>query len=441
MRKARYYSRLVKAFFLRFKAVLFFGIVLGLLVFVLLSIIIPSFFNKHVERVGVTGRYHVEELPDYILRYIGEGLTSVAQDGSAAPGLASEWESQDSGKTWVFHLKDDIYWHDGTKVTSADIDYNFSDVEVSRPDEHTITFKLNNAFSPFPVVVSRPVFKKGLIGTGEWGVSSIILNGKYVEQMILKDNNNEKKIFNFYPTEDRAKLAFKLGKIDNLLDLIDPMPFDKWSNVTVSSKKYSNRYAAIFFNNSDPLFNDNKPLRQALSYAINKQDFGFDRAISPISPNSWAYNPQSKDYEYDPDHAKELIDEIPDSVLADMNIKLATTPALLNTAEKVAKYWGDVGIKTTVQVVSILPSEYQAFLAIYDVPQDPDQYVTWHSTQIESNIAKYSNPRIDKLLEDGRTTIDQTERRKIYLDFQRFLLEDAPAIFLYHPVSYTVSRK
>jgi len=48
--------------------------------------------------------------------------------------------------------------------------------------------------------------------------------------------------------------------------------------------------------------------------------------------------------------------------------------------------------------------------------------------------------KIDKLLEDGRTTIDQKERRLIYFDFQKSLLEELPAIFLYFPNRYQVSR-
>lgn len=441
MRKIRYYSRLSKAFLVRFRMVLFFGVVLGLFVFVFLSIVVPLYLTRNVERIGITGRYHVEELPDEIISKIGKGLTDKAEDGSANPSLAKEWETFDQGKKWVFKLKEGILWHDGTEVTSDSIDYNFSDVTVERPDPRTIIFNVNNNFSPFAVVVARPVFKKGLIGTGEWKVKKLILNGEYVEQIILDNNENKRKIYNFYPTEDRTKLAFKLGKVDILLDMIEKEPFDDWNNVEIITRNSFNRYAAIFLNNEDPVFNDNKPLRQALYYAIDKSAFELPRAISPISPDSWAFNPQSKTYDFDQEHAKKLIEDLPPEVVSGLNIKLATTPALLNTAEIVAKFWGEIGIKTTVQVVSILPSEYQAFLAIYDIPSDPDQYSTWHSTQVNTNISKFSNPRIDKLLEDGRTTLNQEDRRKIYLDFQRFLLEESPVIFLYYPEFYDIYRK
>ena len=79
-----------------------------------------------------------------------------------------------------------------------------------------------------------------------------------------------------------------------------------------------------------------------------------------------------------------------------------------------------MGIKTTVQVSSTIPADYEAFLAIFDIPKDPDQYSLWHSTQTGTNISNFTNARIDKLLEDGRSELEQEERKKLVLDFQRF---------------------
>jgi ABC-type transport system substrate-binding protein len=61
---------------------------------------------------------------------------------------------------------------------------------------------------------------------------------------------------------------------------------------------------------------------------------------------------------------------------------------------------------------------------------DPDQYLFWHSTQTKTNLTQTNNPKIDKLLEEGRQTFDQQERKKIYQEFQKILLEECPAIFL-----------
>jgi len=114
---------------------------------------------------------------------------------------------------------------------------------------------------------------------------------------------------------------------------------------------------------------------------------------------------------------------------------------LIDTADEIAKYWSEIGIKTSVLVSSIVPEEFQVYLTILDPSADPDQYFMWHSTQIDTNISKYSSPRVDKLLEDGRKELNFEERRKIYLDFQRFLVEDSPAAFLYTPKIISISRK
>jgi len=403
----------------------------------------PYLTKPDAERIGVTGRYHIEEIPVEILSLAGQGLTKMGEDGQATASLAESWESSDDAKTWTFKLNKNLTWHDGKPVTADTIQYSFNDVVIEKPDEYTIIFNLENSFAPFPSVVSQPIFRQGLIGTGEWEVSNIRLAGEYVSKITMRNKENQTKIFNFYPTEDRTKLAYKLGKVDILKDLIDPQPFDDWKGTILESNTHYGRYVAIFFNTQDPTL-ANKELRQALSYAIDKQAFDRQRAISPINPNSWAFSPQVKNYEYDIEHAKNILeDSFSEEALSNLSINLVTTPPLLKTAEKVEDFWQKLGIETTLQVASILPNDYQAFLAIYDIPNDPDQYPIWHSTQIQNgtNISRLENPRIDKLLEDGRIENNPSERKKIYLDFQRFLLEEAPAVFLYYPQNHTVIRE
>jgi len=436
--KLRYWIRLSGAFLVRFKGIIFVGIIVGLFLFAGIRFFSPFVLGNSTEYIGISGRYHTEGLPQEVLRYMGEGLTLLTPKGEIEPALAESWEESEDGKVWTFKLQEGNRWHDGTEVTSDTIQYSFEDAEIERPDKHTIRFRLNSPFAPFPSVVAKPTFKKGLLGTGEWKVQALALASSYIEQLVLINPLEERKIIRFYPSEESTKLAFQLGRVDKIVDILDPAPFEAWNNVAVEKISNSNRFVAIFFNNSADPFKgtDAKPLRQALSYAIRKTDFEGSRALGPVSPDSWAYNPQVKSYEYNVERAKELMENV-----KDLEINLTTTPALLKVADKVSKDWSEIGVKTNVQVVSVVPTEYQAFLAIYDVPVDPDQYSIWHTTQGETNIANYSNPRIDKLLEDGRLQLDREERKKIYLDFQRFLLEDAPAVFLYHPVSYTISRK
>ena len=88
-----------------------------------------------------------------------------------------------------------------------------------------------------------------------------------------------------------------------------------------------------------------------------------------------------------------------------------------------------------------ITDNFQALLAVDKIPPDPDQYGFWHSTQTKTNLTKFKDVKIDKLLEDARTTQDEETRKNLYHDFQRFLVEDAPVALLYHPYKYQVMYK
>lgn len=436
----RYIFRLVTAFLIRFKALILIFIALGAVLFILLRYLFPIIFESKGERVGLTGRFGTNSLPPEVVELIGDGLTKVDRSGSVEPNLASSWETPDGGKTWIFTLRQDVSWQDGKKLVSSDIVYDFSDVKVSRPDDKTLTFELSDPYSAFPSVVAKPVFKKGLLGTGEWKVKKLSLRGAYVDQIVIVKKNSPKITYKFYPTEERTKLAFKLGEVDEVRGLIDPSPFDGWKGAKISTEVTTGEFIGVLFNTQDALLSE-KNIRQALTYAINKENFDGLRALGPISVDSWAYNSQVKPYNYDPEKAGSMIEDYKEESKAEeISINLETPPLLLSQAENIAKDWEAVGVKTNVNVISNFQPEYQALLAIYDIPTDPDQYSIWHSTQTSSNITHYQNPRIDKLLEDGRSQMATEERKKIYLDFQRFLVEDSPAAFLYYPSTYTVKR-
>ena len=441
MRNFRYIFSLILAFLIRFKWILLLGIAFGILFFLSLNIFGSNIFQKGKERIGMVGRYRLDNLPASVLKYVSSGFTSVNENGEVGPAISSSWENKDGGKTWVFHIGESYTWQDGKKITSADIQIKFSDVATEKPDPKTIVFKLQTPFSPFPAILSRPIFRKGFLGTGEWKVKKVTVAGNIVEQINLSKPKEKDMTFKFYPTEERAKLALKLGEVDKLLDIFNPEPFDVWKTLDVQKKIDYERFAAVFFNSAKEKKTSDKTLRQVLTYAINKNEFPEVRAIGPISPNSWAYNPQVKPYNYDLVKAKEMVKGLSKEIQNNLSLNIATTPVLLTKAEEIAKNWRNLGITVNVQVTSGIPDDFDAFLAILDIPRDPDQYSLWHSSQEASNIANYEDPRIDKLLEDGRTVTNVSERKKIYLDFQRFLVEDSPAAFLYHPTSYTITRK
>lgn len=436
----RRYYWVTKSFLERHLKIIFrtTGIVLSLvLIFFLFARYIPT--PKQTIRLGRVGKYSLETFPIDILSLLSRGLVTISLDGKVNQGLAKNWEVQDDGKTYIFTLNNDIQWHDGSPLTSSDITYNFKDVETIK-DEGKVTYKLKEPFSPFLSAVGKPILKKNKLGTGNFRLTKIKI-GSGVLQSLTLESQDERRIYKFYPTETSSLTAYKLGEIDSIerLSYISAGLKNDSTSIVSQDSSNDNRQSILFFNNNDVIL-ASKPARQALAYAINDKTFGKKRSISPIDESSWAYNNLVKTYDYDPLKAKSLFaQDIKDP--GAQKLELKTMLEYLDVAESIALSWREtLGIQVDVKVVSSVTSDYQILLADFAPPIDPDQYTIWHSTQ-PTNFTHFSNLKIDKLLEDGRRTSDQKLRKEIYQDFQRFLLEDCPAVFLFKSSSYTLSRK
>lgn len=413
------------------------SVLIFILLFFFFARYIPS--PKETTRIGRVGKYTFETFPLDIQEKMAQGLVKVLDNGHVTGALASSWEVKDDGKTYVFKLKDNIKWHNGSTLSEDDITYNFKDVEVARAPG-TITFKLKEPFSPFLAAVERPLIKKHKYGTGDFRlVKAQVYSG--VIQSLTLENETERLIYKFYPTESSNIIAYNLGEIDKI-EKLSYVSKEIESDITSQiedSSDISNTQSVLFFNNNDSFLNS-KSARQGLAYAIKDKSFGQERTISPIKKTSWAYNNLVKAYDFDSERAKTLFgQDVKDA--KNVKLELKTMLQYLDIAESIATSWREVlGINVEVKVVSSVTSDYQILLADFTPPKDPDQYSIWHSTQ-NTNFTHFSNLKIDKLLEDGRRTSDQKLREEIYEDFQRFLLEDCPAVFLFKSNSYSVSRK
>ncbi len=401
-------------------------------------------FIRHViltpaVRIGIVGEFTPTTLPLSIQKRISIGLTDVAADGTAVPALADSWEATDSGKTVLFHLNPNFTWHNGKKVDAKDVNYNIRGVTFEPVGADTLRVTLPTSYSPFPVLVSKPIFQAGLRGFGPYRVTNIRLHGDAVTFLKLvptHDFSQRALEFRFYNTETAAITAYKLGEIDTIEDLTSPNGMRQWGTTRVTPLVRYDRIVSLFFNLTNPVLKE-KSVRQGLAYAI--PEFDEERAVSPISKLSWAYTDKVKKYPYEPATAKKLLSN---ALSASMSARLtiATFDQYADSAQSIAKSWTDIGIPTSVKVVNAVPDDYDVLLSAQEVPPDPDQYPFWHQTQTQTNITHYANVKIDKLLEDGRQQWDVEERKKIYADFQRRLVDDAPAIFLYYAKTYTVER-
>lgn len=440
---------LIKAYIKKLGKRIFIFFLLGLVFFFVFYLILGSFLAKvpivKNESIGLVGAYTVDNLPASVLDNLSMGLTGISADGTPQPAAAKSWKIENEGKKYVFHLKTDLLFSDGTRLTSSLINYNFSDAKVEKPDKDTVIFTLKDKYSPFLITVSKPIFKKGFVGLGEYKVKKLKLNGNFVEFISLSSIKDSRKTltYQFYPSGSALKLAFLLGEISRAKGFFDSriknVSLFDFRNVEVERKVNYEQLVSLFYNTQDSSLSDKK-LRNALSYALPDDFQQGKRAYSFYPPSFWAYANQ---YERAPDlaHSKVLLTSSGmASNSASLKLAIKTLPRYKDSAVEIQNAWKKIGIESKIEVVDSIPSEFQIFLGDFYLPKDPDQYVLWHSNQ-DSNISKLKDLRIDKLLEDGRKTEDLNVRKKIYADLQKYLLDSAPAAFLYFPYEYEIRRK
>jgi peptide/nickel transport system substrate-binding protein len=426
----------------KYKIAAILGVIIGLCIGIFGKGIASTYFEKlsvQTYRIGYVGIDTIDKLPDEILQKISSGLTTISDQGTAESGLAYTWEATDSGKSYIFNLRKDLVWHSGKPVVAGDVNYQIQNVTFSVVNPNTLKADLSAPFTPFPILVSRPLFQKGLIGFGPYMVDLVKRKGDAVIYLKLVSKTKEGPIYEyrFFQTETEAILAFKQGDIDQIEQLTQIDNLGNWNNVKITPISDKKRILTVFFNMKKPEL-QNRQLRQLLGYLLPDVP-QTDRAYSPIGSNSWAYTDKVKKYTYDPTHAKKMYTDakIPPTI----TLTISTFPQYVSYAEKLKDSWSLLGIPVSISVIQSIPTDYQILLSSQIISPDPDQYLLWHSTQTDTNITGYANVKIDKLLEDGRKELDMTTRKQIYMDFQKYLVEDAPALFWLYPVEYTVERK
>ncbi len=124
----------------------------------------------------------------------------------------------------------------------------------------------------------------------------------------------------------------------------------------------------------------------------------------------------------------------------------------LRTAEMIQKYLKDAGIRMKIRVLewSALINEfidkkrYEAVLMGWFLSRDPDNYDIWHSSktrQGEFNFIGYKNPEVDRLLDEGRRTFDQSKRRAVYHKVHEIIFNEQPYTFLYSAEALPIVNK
>ena len=420
-------------------------LILALIIFIQFKFDLVN-LNPNVIRQGFVGTYQEHDLPSEITKLISDSLVKPDENNRIVANLVTGWETNKDATNFKFKLRSNLKWSDGTPIKSQDLEFIIENAQISYPDDKTIEFQLKEPYSPFPSLLTKPIFKKGtLIGVGPYHVSSLEKSRIFITKITLKPVSNTQNeslpdvVVRFYPNEKLSLTGFNMGEVQSLSG-INTTASSNNTLLKFNQKTDYGRIVTIFYNTKDPVL-ANRSLRQALSYSapMIKDEV---EANNPLPPFSWGYEKNTKDYLGKLDDAKAALIRAKNSMneqSLDKEIILTTTPQLENVGNRVILAWKDLGLNAVLRVESGIPQNFQALLITQSIPVDPDQYFLWHSTQTNTNLAKYSpqccpqSARVDKDLEDGRKLFEEKDRKAKYSDLQNVLLEDSPATFLYFP--------
>ena len=439
------------------------------------------------------------------------GLVKYDKDINLIGDLAESWEIKNEGLTIIFHLRKGIRWHDGSPFTAADVAFTYQkliDPLVRTPysgdflkvksleiiDDYTVGVSYSEPFAPglaswgMPIMPLHLLEKEDLqatsyarqpIGTGPYKLKA----WKSQERVELVSNKNyfekspylSRYIFKVIPDEATLFLELQAQTID--FSGLSSLQYKKQTDTKFFKDNYqkfrleSFGYTYLGYNLSHPFFKD-KRIRQALNYAVNKNEIiqgvllGLGRMCTgPFVPESWAYNKEITPAPYSPEKAKEILsacgwrDHYGDGILdkegAAFEFTIITNQGNLErqrAAEIIQSHLKNIGIKVKIKIVewSAFLSEYidkrhfDAALLGWSLGREPDCYDIWHSSKTkegEFNFISYKNSEVDRLLDEGRKTFDQNKRKEIYQEIHSILYDEQPYMFLYIPDSLPIISK
>ena len=408
----------------------------------------------------------------------------------------------------VFRLHDDVRWHDGAPFTSRDVKFTYEammddrvasprkpDYElvlsVETPDARTVRVVYRRPFSPaleswmtsvLPAHLLAGVppdrwpltFNRAPVGTGpfkfaEWKTNQFVRvarNEDYFKGLPHLDGI----VFRTLPDPLTLRLAFETRQVD--FWSADPWAvgsFREDERFTLFTSP-SNSYNYVGWNLRRPMFQDLR-VRQALAHAVNIDQmiryilYGYGTQSTGIfTPEMWFFNPRVQPLAYDPEAARQLLDEagwVPgeDGIRVKDGLRFAFTLITNNgnvirsdIATLVQENLRAIGIEVTVEMYEwavflkrfVNQGEFDAVVLGWALGQGFDQFQIWHSSQTEPerlNMVGYRNKEADRLLESVREEFDRGEIIRQCGELQQLIYDDQPYLFLFVPEGTSVMWK
>lgn len=448
----------------------------------------PTNLDPRVGNDNVSGR---------IFDLCCRGLVKVTPEMDYAPDLAQSWETPDD-RTIIFHLNPAAKFHDGRPVTSAEVKRTYDDViqqkvqntkasgyssvdRIEAPDAHTVVFRLKEPnggiFDNFnlgivPLNADANAFKTRPVSFGPYK----IVDYKIDESVELEANEHwlggppkiKRLTVRIIPDSTTRVLELRRGSVNfevNQIPFENVAEFEKSDKLQVV-KKPGSVWQYLAFNLKKPILSKVE-VRRAIAHAIDRQRIVQDLLRGHGVPTDtmfgqghWARAENLPAYPYDPNRAKQLLDQAgyrdPDGdgpkPRFELNYKTSTDVEANLRAQMIQQMLTQVGIKVNIQ-----SSEFGTFFEdigkgnfdLYSLSrngiQDPDfYYIIFYSKNIPpegQNRGYYSNPRVDQLIMQGRSTFDRNKRKQIYSEIQRLVQEDLPYVSLYHQINVAIMDK
>lgn len=326
---------------------------------------VPSFGGDYNE--GLVGApkyinplYAFSDVDSDLSFLIYSSLFKYNGNGDLEYDLITDYEIKESGKSYILQLRDDVYFHDGQKLTANDVVFTinaiknpdfrsplrgvFSGVGVERQGEYTVKLSLAEAYAGFEELLTFGILSERIwlninpenanlaeqnimpVGSGPYKFDALSKNkeGNIKEYHLLanKDYYNntpyiEELNFKFYPDFYSLNAALNNDEVDGISYISNTNKKDVIAQNSINFHDlFIPQITSIFFNqdNNDILKSQN--FRKALALSMDKNDIldtVFGDAIrqidTPILPESFAYNNNVEAYAYNIDEAKKLLEE------------------------------------------------------------------------------------------------------------------------------------
>jgi peptide/nickel transport system substrate-binding protein len=420
---------------------------------------------------------------------IHEPLLHSTPELNVEPGLAS-FEQVDA-TTYNFTLREGLTFHDGTPLNAEAVKANFdyvlnpdngsprlgelgpvSSVEVT--GDLTFTITLETPFAPLLQALTNRAgmmvsptaraelgddFAAQAVGAGPYRVVQWEKNSQLVLEAFPGYWRGEPEIDTviFQPIADEAVRMTNLrsGAVQ-LVDTVPPQSVAQIETDTSIAVKQTPGvgFNAFSFGTTKAPF-DNVLVRQAFQRSIDQQAilqavyFGYGNiAYGAIPPShQWVYDPEFKPYEYDIEAAKALLAEAGVSTPIDVSVVVTNTPAQVRTAEIMQALANQAGFNVTINqidsssLITVLrEGDFDLAASPWSGRADPDANMfNYFTIGGSNNFAGYESEAVDGLLRQARSETDQSVRADLYREIETQIAEDAPLLFISHPVTIQAS--